>query len=167
MTKLRYQTSDGVETLLSGAERARTRPRGFAPWQPSEKSLKLLGQVQAVLAEYNEQLPITVRQIYYRLIGSHGYEKDANASDRLGEVINRGRRARLIPMDAIRDDGGVQSYPPSWRDALHFWESVRQEAATLQLDRSEGQPVRLILMCEGQEWYRSWLASRTNTAFRC
>jgi hypothetical protein len=53
------------------------------PWQPREKSLKLLGQVQAVLDEYTAQLPITVRQIYYRLIGSHGYEKDANASDRL------------------------------------------------------------------------------------
>ena len=51
-------------------------------------------------------------------------------------------------MTAIRDDGGAKSYPPSWRDALDFLESVRRQAATLQLDRSEGQPVRLIVMCE-------------------
>jgi hypothetical protein len=44
----------------------------------------------------------TVRQIYYRLIGAYGYDKDANASERLGELINRARRAGLIPMDAIR-----------------------------------------------------------------
>jgi hypothetical protein len=148
MTKRGTQSSGGVEALLAGAERGRTRVRGFAPWQPSEKSLKLLEQVQAVLDEYTKQLPITVRQIYYRLIGVHGYDKDANAAERLGELINRARRARLISMDAIRDDGGAQSYPPSWRDALHFLESVRGRAATLQLDRSDGQPVRLIVMCE-------------------
>jgi hypothetical protein len=51
-------------------------------------------------------------------------------------------------LDAIRDDGGAQSYPPSWRDALDFLESVRGQAETLQLDRSDGQPVRLIVMCE-------------------
>jgi hypothetical protein len=51
-------------------------------------------------------------------------------------------------MSAIRDDGGVKSYPSAWRDALHFLESVRRRAAYLQLDRSEGQPTRLVLMCE-------------------
>jgi hypothetical protein len=148
MIKSGNQSSDSVEALLAGAERGRTRPRGFAPWHPSAKSWKLLGQVQAVLDEYAEQLPIIVRQIYYRLIGAYGYDKDAKASERLGELISRARRAGLIPMDAIRDDGGAKSYPPSWRDAPHFLESVRERAATLQLDRSEGQPVRLIAMCE-------------------
>jgi hypothetical protein len=137
-----------VEALLDGAERGRTRPRGFAPWQPHDKSLKLLKQVQAVLDEYAEQLPITVRQIYYRLIGRNGYDKGDKASERLGEVINRACRARLIPMSAIRDDGGVKSYPPSWRDALHFMQSVCYRTARLQLDHSEGQPVRLVIMCE-------------------
>ena len=42
MTK-RSNQSGGATALLAGAERGRMRPRGFAPWQPSEKSLKLLG----------------------------------------------------------------------------------------------------------------------------
>jgi hypothetical protein len=52
VTKRGNQSSGGVEALLAGAERGRTRVRGFAPWQPSEKSVKLLGQVRAVLGEY-------------------------------------------------------------------------------------------------------------------
>jgi hypothetical protein len=31
---------------------------------------------------------------------------------------------------------------------LDFLESVRGQAETLRLDRSDGQPVRLIVMCE-------------------
>ena len=64
-----------------------------------------------MLNEYADQLPITLRQIYYRLIGAHGYDKDGNAAERLGEIVNRARRAKLIPMDAIRDDGGAKAYP--------------------------------------------------------
>ena len=108
----------------------------------------LLDQVLSVLKEYRAQLPLTLRQIYYRLIGAHGYDKDANAAERLGDLVNRARRAKMIPMAAIRDDGGVKEYPPSWRDAPHFIERVRETAATLRLDRSHGQPVRLIVMCE-------------------
>jgi hypothetical protein len=140
--------SDSVKTLLGGAERGRTRPRGFAPWSPQEQSLALLKQVQAVLREYAAQLPLTVRQIYYRLIGAHGYDKDDKASDRLGEMINRARRARLIEMSAIRDDGGVKEYPSSWRDAAQFLEITRYRAERLQLDRSEGQRVRRVVMSE-------------------
>lgn len=142
------RSSSSVEALLGGADRGRTRVRGFAPWHPSEQSLRLVEQVKAVLEEYTKQLPITIQQIYYRLVGVHGFAKDANARDRLGEVINRARRARLIPMEVIRDDGGKQSYPPSWRDELHFWDTVRGHAENFQLDRSQGQPVRLMVLCE-------------------
>jgi hypothetical protein len=140
--------SHNVKALLGGAERKRTRVRGFAPWEPREQSLVLLRQVQAVLHEYRAQQPLTLRQIYYRLIGAHGYAKGKEAASRLGDLVNRARRARLIPMRAIRDDGGIKSYPPSWRDAQHWLKAIRNVAAKLQLNRSEGQPVRLFLLCE-------------------
>jgi hypothetical protein len=140
--------SHNVKALLGGAERKRTRVRGFAPWEPREQSLVLLRQVQAVLHEYRAQHPLTLRQIYYRLIGAHGYAKGKEAASRLGDLVNRARRARLIPMRAIRDDGGIKSYPPSWRDAQHWLKAIRNVAAKLQLNRSEGQPVRLFLLCE-------------------
>jgi hypothetical protein len=81
--------------------------RGFAPWSPHQDTLALLELVRAILTEYAEYLPLTLRQIFYRLVGANGYEKTEQAYERLGEHLNRARRARLIPMSAIRDDGGA------------------------------------------------------------
>jgi hypothetical protein len=38
--------------LLGGAERKRTRIRGFAAWSPQEETRHLIEQVRDVLAEY-------------------------------------------------------------------------------------------------------------------
>jgi len=61
--------------LLGGAERKRARVRGFAPWTPQKETLALIARVNAVLREYADHLPLTVRQIFYRLVGAHGYDK--------------------------------------------------------------------------------------------
>jgi hypothetical protein len=83
-----------------------TRPRGFmAGWNPRPASVALIEKTRAVLADYAAQLPLTIRQIFYRLVGADGYEKTEQAYKRLGELLNKARRARLIDMDAIRDDG--------------------------------------------------------------
>ena len=58
-------------------------------------------------------LPLTVRQIFYRLVGAHGYDKTEQAYARLGEHLNRARRAGLIEFDAIRDDGITFAEPRS------------------------------------------------------
>lgn len=70
-----------------------TRVRG---WNPTAKSRALIDTVLAILAEYAAYLPLTIRQIFYRLVGAHDYEKTEHAYKRLGETINRARRARLI-----------------------------------------------------------------------
>src|SRR5262249_19672988 len=106
--------------LLGGAQRKRPRVRGFAPWSPREETMHLINQVQAVLDEYAPYLPLTVRQIFYRLVGAHGYEKSEQAYDRLGEHLSRARRARLIPMDVIRDDGSTIIAPSRWENADEF-----------------------------------------------
>jgi len=80
------------------------RPRGFvADWRQVD-TLALLDQVMAVLDEYAEQLPLTLRQILYRLVGACLYENIERAYKRLTEALNKARRARLVPMVAIRDD---------------------------------------------------------------
>ncbi|HTA99827.1 MAG TPA: hypothetical protein VK804_05055 [Bradyrhizobium sp.] len=132
--------------LLGGAERGRTRPRGFTDWNPNGVSLALLAQVREVLLEY--YLPLTLRQVYYRLVGAHGYPKDDRAYGRLGEMLNRARGAKLIPVNAIRDGGGTRIDPESWRDAEQYLHAVRSQASTLQLDRTEGQSVHLVPICE-------------------
>ena len=124
--------------LLGGAERGRTRPRGFAPWSPRGDTLQLLEQVSAVLAEYRDHLPLTIRQIFYRLVGAHDYAKSEHSYARLCEHLNRARRARLISFDVIRDDGGVISAPDDWQSVEQFWVTVRVMAKNFTLDHSSG-----------------------------
>jgi hypothetical protein len=134
--------------LLGGARRTHTRPRGFADWSPRPDTLALLDTVRSVLDEYADYLPLTVRQIFYRLVGAHGYEKTEKAYARLCEHLNRARRAQLISMDAIRDDGGTTLAPNAWDSATQFLRVVRRQAAELVLDRTEGQSTRLVVVCE-------------------
>ena len=56
-----------------------TRVRGFAPWRPQAKTAEMLRAVRAVLAEYRAYLPMTIRQVYYRLIGRGIIDKDPAA----------------------------------------------------------------------------------------
>jgi hypothetical protein len=138
---------EDARALLGGARRVRTRVRGFAPWAPRGTTLELLEQVRGVLGEYEDYLPLTIRQIFYRLVGAHNYEKTEHAYARLCEHLNRARRARIIPMASIRDDGGVISAPDSWDSAEQFMRTIRAMAADFTLDRA-GQKTRLVVDCE-------------------
>jgi hypothetical protein len=139
---------DVAAQLLGGAKRVRTRVRGFAPWTPRGETQVLLEQARGVLDEYEAYLPLTIRQIFYRLVGAHQYEKTERGYGRLCEHLNRARRARIIPMSAIRDDGGVISAPDSWEDTEQFMRTMRAMAANFKLDRSAGQRARLVATCE-------------------
>jgi hypothetical protein len=124
-----------------------TRPRGFVEeWRPYRKSRELLGQIEAIIAEYTTAL--TVRQIFYRLVARHGYDKTERAYNNLAELLTRARRARRIPMDAIRDDGFTSHYPLCWRGVDDFLDYLRRRAASFRLDRQQGQARRLVVMCE-------------------
>jgi hypothetical protein len=84
------------------------RPRGFIErWNPYAKTRVLLDQVKDVLADYADQLPLSIRQIFYRLVGVYQYEKIDRAYQRLIEMLATARRACVISMDDIRDDGFI------------------------------------------------------------
>ena len=108
----------------------------------------MLAQVDLVLAEYVDHLPLTLRQIFYRLVGAYAYEKTEKAYERLCEHLNRARRAQRISMDVIRDDGGTVITPSSWASAEEFLETVRYQAGQFRLDRTLGQKTRQVVICE-------------------
>jgi hypothetical protein len=54
----------------------------------------------------------------------------------------------MIPMDAIRDDGGHRVTPIAYQSVEDFLDGVRYRAQHLQLDRTAGQPKRVTVMCE-------------------
>jgi hypothetical protein len=101
-----------------------------------------------VLDEYVEQLPLTLRQIFYILVGRHAYEKTERAYERLCERLNKAHRAKVVDMDAVRDDGFTNEIPNFLGSANHFLNAVRVSARLLRLDRQAGQTRRLALWCE-------------------
>jgi hypothetical protein len=125
-----------------------TRVRGMADWHPQRVSLALLEQVQSVLIEYARYLPLTVRQIFYRMVGAHGYTKTEQAYSRLGECLNRARRSRMIEFSAIRDDGITLAEPLAWDGPKDLVDAFLQQADTFRLDRQHGQRRRLIFAIE-------------------
>jgi len=126
------------------------RARGNAPWHPKPDTLVLIGQVSDVLDEYRVHWPLTLRQVFYRLVGAYDYAKTDRAYKQLGEHLNRARRAGMIPWSAIRDDGltAVQPdlYPP-WRAFLTgAFDPALADAWTP--DPWTTQPHRVELWCE-------------------
>jgi hypothetical protein len=124
------------------------RARGFIKAWPRTETWELLNRVRRVLDEYVEQLPLTLRQIFYILVGRHGCEKTERAYERLCETLNKARRAKVVDMDAVRDDGFTNEIPNFFGSADHFLDAVRVSARLLRLDRHAGQARRLALWCE-------------------
>lgn len=124
------------------------RVRGLALWLPQHATLMLLATVQSVLTEYAAFLPLTIRQIFYRLVGAHGYDKTEQAYSRLGEHLNRARRAGLIEFSAIRDDGIMFKEPLSWDSPQELVRTFLQRAANFRLDRQTGQDRRRVFAVE-------------------
>lgn len=116
------------------------RPRGFVPWRPQAKTRALLEQVQVVLEEYRSYLPMTCRQIFYRLVGAHGYPKTEDAYGRLKEMLVMARRSNRISFSAIRDDGVIARVPWSYGSEAGFWASRLPEDPWFQFPRQDGQP---------------------------
>lgn len=124
------------------------RPRGFVDWSPRPHSRRGVDWVSEVLAEYADHLPLTIRQLFYRLVTTRGWEKTELGYKRLIELLNMARRAGLVPMASIRDDGFAERSPSAWRDSRHLVDSVAATVEAFRLDRQAGQPRRLFLWCE-------------------
>ena len=125
--------------LVSGRAYTSTRVRGFAPWNPIQTTLDVVGQVQAILAEYAAYLPMTNRQIFYRLVGTRGYPKTEQAYARLCEYLNRARRAGMIDFSAIRDDGTQSEGGTGYSGVEHWMRAIRYYAEGYSHNLTEGQ----------------------------
>ena len=134
--------------MIRRAKPKTTRVRGFAPWRPQAESLELLRDVQAVLATFRAYLPVTLRQVFYRLVATRGYPKDENAYARLCETLNRARRGGMLEWDAIRDDGFTKRVASSWDSPADWAAAVVASAKQYRRDRQEGQARRLVVWCE-------------------
>lgn len=118
-----------------------TRVRGMASWRPQARTQVLLDQIATVLSDYADHLPLTGRQVFYRLVATMDYPKTENAYKNLLEVLNRARRAGLVAFDDIRDDGVTVIEPDGFDDMSDFWRVVSAWATSYRRDRQAGQSV--------------------------
>jgi hypothetical protein len=102
----------------------------------------------ALDSEYAGRLPLTLRQIFCRLVGVYAYEKSKQAHKRLTELMNKARRAEVVEMSAIRDDGFTSEQPVFFESVDDFLDNVVSQADQLPLDRQRGQERRLVVWCE-------------------
>jgi hypothetical protein len=131
------------------ASRKTTRVRGYIEnYHPQAKTQALLAQVLAILQEYGAYLPLTVRQIFYRLIGAYGHPKDERFYARVCEHLNNARRARIIPFDAIRDDGVAVMEPNHFADENDFHRYIHALAKGYERDKLARQPKHIEVWCE-------------------
>lgn len=124
------------------------RDRGFVAYSPTDPTMAVLRAVRAVLDEYRDHLPLTLRQVFYRLVGAHGYEKTEKAYKRLGEYLNRARRANMVPWGAIRDDGERVRSADGWDSEEQWWPSVEASAEGFALHPRIGQDTNAIFLVE-------------------
>jgi hypothetical protein len=124
------------------------RPKGFAGWNPHKKTRIVVSQVEAVLREYRAQLPLTARQIFYRLVGAHRYPKDERAYERLTNILVRARRARLIPFEYIRDDGASVIESEHYENKEQFYRQIREMGENFTRDKLARQGLGVRIYCE-------------------
>ena len=138
--------------------------RGYVPWKPQGQSMVDLVNIAGVLGEYINLLPLSIRQIYYRLAAKYPrrYPKEYKTYEKIGNRVGRARRglydfvdprlpgARKLMFDVIRDDKYVYSQPFFYRDANGFFAQVRGQARALRLDRQKGQPRVMVIWCEAK-----------------
>ena len=138
-----------MTTMTKVATSRKTRPRGYIDqYKPQQKTMALLKDVAAVLNEYREHWPLTVRQVFYRLVGAYGYPKTELFYEKLSNHLSNARRGRLIPFTAIRDDGVSKVEITHFDDQEHFQAYVRALGEQYQRNRLANQEHHLEVWCE-------------------
>lgn len=127
-----------------------TRARGFAEYRPQVRSLQLIECVQLILAEMAEYLPLTLRQVFYRLVVKQEIEKTENGYSRLCEICNRARRAGYISFDDIRDDGPTINTGFDFSDESELNEYITSIRSGARMDLQSYQDRRVWVWCEAQ-----------------
>lgn len=127
------------------------RPRGYiADYSPQAKTMQLLRDAQSVLEEYRSYWPLTLRQIFYRLVSTVAhYPKTEAFYGKLCHHMANARRARIIPFHAIRDDG-VSTYglDDHFNDEEHFLRHVREISQNYKRNKQASQDKHVEVWCE-------------------
>ena len=89
----------------------------FVPRDFSLKSRAVIRQVNEIVEEFRQGgFVLTLRQLYYQFVAHDLIENSIQSYKRLGDIVNDGRLAGLIPWDMIEDRTRNVSPTPMWGD---------------------------------------------------
>lgn len=127
-----------------------TRPLGWAAYRPRGEAAELIDAVNEILAgPFSDVLPVTVRQVFYRLVARHGSPKEERPYKRLADILTRARRAGLIDWRCLVDSGVVVSAAPHYHGHDDVVDVARRVLLTdTPRDPQEGQKVRHVVFVE-------------------
>ena len=108
-----------------------------------QKTLDLFDQVNAILAQYDG--PVTLRQVFYRLVALQVLENDKRAYTLLSKHLTNARRAGLVDADRIVDHIRNTIRVPTWEDLEDFLQAVR---VSYRREKWTSQPYCIEVWCE-------------------
>lgn len=129
--------------------RTNWRARGFnLDWTPQPHRKELIEDVNEIIRDHKDIAPLTLRQIFYMLVVSYGYEKTSAAYQSLSETVNQSRRAMMIRMDAIRNDELIEKHTKGWESCERFRYVDYCVRKHFLLNRQTDQKIKTFIWCE-------------------
>jgi hypothetical protein len=135
------------------ARKGTTRPRGYAPWshEAGGRYDRILGAAREVFEEYADVRPLTVRQVYYRLVARPNPVIGKTQQDywAVAQTLVDARRGQLIPFEWLRDDTNLSLEPEeSFADAGHFIRTYTPNPDYFYKRLLDTQPYYMEVVCE-------------------
>ena len=86
----------------------------------TQHQLDKLNKVKQILIELDAYLPLTLRQIYYQMVGKGFIENNISEYGMLSQLIKWGRINRHISWDAVEDRGRAVHRGDGWLNKEEF-----------------------------------------------
>lgn len=87
----------------------------------SKQSIQFIyHKVLPVIDNLQEYWPLTLRQVYYRLVAAEIIENSLNEYKKLSTLLTKARLQRIVPWDSIEDRARDRLASAGWRDSNHF-----------------------------------------------
>ena len=85
----------------------------YEDWNPKEETIMIVDHAVSIIEDYQEQgYELTLRQLYYRMVGYDMIPNTERSYKRLGNIVTRARMAGMISWEAIEDRN---------REVNEFW----------------------------------------------
>jgi len=108
-----------------------------------QKTLDLFAAVNGILAQYDG--PLTLRQVYYRLVAAQVLRNTENEYKGLSKHLTNARLEGIVDDRRIVDRVRSTLRVPCWTDLGHFLEAVRR---SYRREKWTSQPYNLEVWCE-------------------